>query len=103
MFNSSQNRFTIQNERIEVRRTHPSQTFQRKHRLANRHISEVDLVTISESDGSIEQPRRQQPDLSQFFSAKTIEQLIAEQGTQPITDLSLLSGAIPDEDLDEFV
>ena len=38
-----------------------------------------------------------------FFSAKTIDQLVAEQGTVPVTDLSILAGAIPDEDLDEFV
>jgi len=38
-----------------------------------------------------------------FFSSKTIDQLIAEQGTLPVSDLSIFAGAIPDEDLDEFV
>lgn len=38
-----------------------------------------------------------------FFVAKTIDQLIAEQGIHPITDLKLLAGAIPDEDVDDFV
>jgi hypothetical protein len=38
-----------------------------------------------------------------FFSTKAIDQLIAEQGTAPVSDLSILAGAIPDEDLDEFV
>jgi hypothetical protein len=38
-----------------------------------------------------------------FFSAKTIGQLIAEQGVHPIEDLTELSGALPDEDLDEMV
>lgn len=38
-----------------------------------------------------------------FFEAKTINQLIAEQGVTPITDLSALSGAFPDEDIDEML
>ena|SRR6266446_7830317 len=38
-----------------------------------------------------------------FFDARTIDQLIAEQGIHPITDLKLLAGAIPDEDVDDFV
>jgi hypothetical protein len=38
-----------------------------------------------------------------FFEAKTIDQLIAEQGVHPVTDLSILAGTIPDEDMDEFV
>lgn len=38
-----------------------------------------------------------------FFSAKTLDQLIAEQGTLPVYDLSVFAGAIPDEDMDEFV
>ncbi len=38
-----------------------------------------------------------------FFAAKTITQLIAEQGVQPVQDIAALSGAIPDADLDEFV
>jgi hypothetical protein len=42
-------------------------------------------------------------DTSSFFEAKGIEQLIAEQRVQPIADLSVLGGAIPDEDVDEFV
>jgi hypothetical protein len=38
-----------------------------------------------------------------FFTAKTVDQLIAEQGIHPITHLEALSGAIPDEDVDEMV
>ena len=38
-----------------------------------------------------------------FFTPKSIDQLIAEQHIHPITDISVLGGAIPDEDLDEFV
>jgi hypothetical protein len=38
-----------------------------------------------------------------FFVTKTIEQLIAEQGIHPIKDLRSLAGAIPDDDVDEFV
>jgi hypothetical protein len=38
-----------------------------------------------------------------FFAAKTIDQLIAEQGIHPIRDLKSLSGAIPDEDVDDFI
>jgi hypothetical protein len=38
-----------------------------------------------------------------FLAAKTIEQIIAEQGVSPIADVSIFSGVIPDEDIDEFV
>lgn len=38
-----------------------------------------------------------------FFVAKTIDQLIAQKGVRPIEDLKSLSGAIPDEDVDDFV
>src|SRR5258706_55042 len=38
-----------------------------------------------------------------FFTTKTIKQLIAEQHVHPIANISILSGAIPDEDVDEFV
>jgi hypothetical protein len=38
-----------------------------------------------------------------FFAPKSIDQLIVEQGIHPITDLEALSGAIPEEDVDEFV
>jgi len=40
---------------------------------------------------------------SSFFAAKTIEQLIAEQHVRPIADLSVLCGALPDEDVDAMV
>jgi antitoxin (DNA-binding transcriptional repressor) of toxin-antitoxin stability system len=40
---------------------------------------------------------------SSFFAAKTIEQLIAEQHVHPIADLSVLAGALPDEDVDVMV
>lgn len=38
-----------------------------------------------------------------FFVSKTIDQLIAEQGIRPIEDLKSLAGAIPDEDVDDFL
>lgn len=38
-----------------------------------------------------------------FFAPRTIEQLIAEQHVHPTPNISTLSGAIPDEDLDQFV
>jgi hypothetical protein len=38
-----------------------------------------------------------------FFTAKTIDQLTAEQGAHPVTKLEALSGVIPDEDIDEFI
>ena len=38
-----------------------------------------------------------------FFAAKTIDELIAEQGVRPAVDLSSLCGALPDEDVDEVV
>jgi len=40
---------------------------------------------------------------SDFFASKTIDQLITEQGTQPLKKLESLSGAIPDEDIDDFI
>jgi hypothetical protein len=40
---------------------------------------------------------------SNFFASKSIGQLMAEQHIQPIADLSVLAGAIPDEDVDAFV
>jgi hypothetical protein len=43
------------------------------------------------------------PGSASFFNHKTIDQLIAEQGVQPIADLEALGGLIPDEDLDEFI
>ena len=43
------------------------------------------------------------PGTATFFTFKSIDQLIAEQHIQPITDISVLSGAIPDEDLDDFL
>jgi hypothetical protein len=42
-------------------------------------------------------------DTASFFNSRSIDQLIAEQHIQPIADISVLSGAIPDEDVDEFV
>jgi hypothetical protein len=42
-------------------------------------------------------------DTASFFNSKSIDQLIAEQQVQPIADISVLSGAIPDEDVDEFI
>jgi hypothetical protein len=38
-----------------------------------------------------------------FFEPRTIKQLIAEQHVHPIANIAILSGAIPDEDVDEFV
>lgn len=38
-----------------------------------------------------------------FFTPRTIHQLIAEQHVHPIANISILSGAIPDEDVVEFV
>ena len=37
-----------------------------------------------------------------FFTPRTIKQLIAEQHVHPIADVSALSGAIPDEDVDRI-
>jgi uncharacterized protein YdhG (YjbR/CyaY superfamily) len=38
-----------------------------------------------------------------FFTPRTIEQLIAEQHVHPIANISILSGPIPDQDVDQFV
>lgn len=38
-----------------------------------------------------------------FFASKTIAQLIAEQDVHPVQDIGVFAGAIPDEDLDEFI
>jgi hypothetical protein len=40
---------------------------------------------------------------SSFFSARIIDQLIADQGVHPVPEVSIFAGAIPDEDVDEFV
>lgn len=34
---------------------------------------------------------------------KSIDELIAEQGILPVSDISVLAGGIPDEDLDAFL
>jgi hypothetical protein len=64
-------------------------------------LSEWDLGTI----GSLH--RREETwtfwSADNFFTAKTIGQLIAGQGILPVHDLSVFAGAIPDEDLDKFV
>jgi len=38
-----------------------------------------------------------------FFDAKTIDQLIAEQGVSPVTSLELLVGGLPDADIDPMI
>jgi hypothetical protein len=38
-----------------------------------------------------------------FFAAKTIAQLMDEQKVGPPGDIGVLAGAIPDEDLDDFI
>lgn len=39
-----------------------------------------------------------------FFESKSIEQLIAEQGVSPVTDLTALEGLFEDDDeVDEFL
>jgi hypothetical protein len=38
-----------------------------------------------------------------FFDAKTIDQLIAEQGVSPVTNLELLAGGLPDADIDAMI
>jgi hypothetical protein len=43
------------------------------------------------------------PDSQRFFAQKSIAQLIAEQGVNPIEDLDALGGLIPDKDLDDFI
>jgi hypothetical protein len=54
------------------------------------------LVDLSVSDeGDV--------DRSLFFKSKTIEELIAEQGVTAVSNLESFSGAIPDEDIDEFL
>src|SRR5262249_9713339 len=43
------------------------------------------------------------PFKSDFFAAKTIDQLIAEQGVQPITDLASFSTGLSDHEVDELI
>ena len=38
-----------------------------------------------------------------FFDAKTIDQLIVEQGVSPVTNLELLAGGLPDADIDAMI
>jgi len=42
-------------------------------------------------------------EFSDFFEAKSIDRLIIEQGIHPIENVEVLSGAIPDEDIDELI
>ena len=42
-------------------------------------------------------------DSNLFFQAKTIEELIAEQGVQPVISLEAVAGWIPNEDVDAFL
>jgi hypothetical protein len=42
-------------------------------------------------------------DIGDFFAPHSIDHLIAEQGVRAITNLDLLTGAIPDEDVDGMV
>ena len=104
MYSRSRNyRFTVKNEGFEFRRIHPVQTV-RKHRLIDRHAGDQDddgIVICMESSDPVAPSLFHNP--RGFFSAKTIDQLIAEQGARPVYDLSVFAGAIPDEDMDEFV
>jgi predicted DNA-binding antitoxin AbrB/MazE fold protein len=54
------------------------------------------LVTIAEAPATASDARG-------FFEARTIDQLIAEQGILPVSDIGVFAGAIPDEDVDAFV
>ena len=105
MYSRSRNyRFTVKNERFEFRRTHPVQTVQRKHRLIDRHAGEQDdegIIVYIGSPDPVVPPLLRNP--KTFFSAKTIDQLIAEQGVSPVSDISIFAGVIPDDDIDEFV
>lgn len=38
-----------------------------------------------------------------FFAPKTLAELIDEQNVHPIANIGVLAGAIPDEDLDDFI
>jgi hypothetical protein len=56
---------------------------------------EIENIEIASQQGALES--------SSFFAAKAIGQLIAEQDVHPIADLSVLAGALPDEDVDAMV
>jgi hypothetical protein len=61
-------------------------------------------ISIDPKTRKIEQIEIQKrPEESSFFATKTIDQLIAEQGVHPAADLTVLCGALPDEDVDEMV
>ena len=45
------------------------------------------------------------PPVAEFFQSKSLDQIIAEQGVKPITDISILYGDFwpEDENLDDFL
>jgi len=117
MFSPHKHRFTVKNERFEVRHVHPAQIvrYSRQRYVGGSEQIEfycsggikehADLPPREPPDQLIERhaKRRQKADTKRFFTARTIEQLIAGQGVRPIADISVLAGAIPDDDVDEFV
>ena len=116
MFSPHKHRFTVRNERFEVRRLHPAQIVrhggwlhaggdQIEIHFSGRLREPVDLSPLGAPEQMSERhaKRHQKEGTRRFLTAKTLDQLIAEQGIKPIPDISVLAGAIPDEDVDEFV
>jgi hypothetical protein len=56
-----------------------------------RKVVDIEVTAADTMDGTL------------FFTTKSIDELIEEQGVQAVADLSVLTGDIPDEDIDEFV
>jgi antitoxin (DNA-binding transcriptional repressor) of toxin-antitoxin stability system len=71
--------------------------------IAKRKPVDVKMDTAREFENMEIASRPGALESSSFFAPKTIGQLIAEQHVHPIADLSVLAGALPDEDVDVMV
>jgi len=93
---SVQDEFCVELAKFSVKRFSFKDAFKVSHRPAATYD-----ISLTPRVGKVEA----KPSWSdkEFFAVKTIDQLVAEQGINPIADISIFAGAIPDEDVDEFV
>jgi hypothetical protein len=90
--------FQVERPRFSVKRTNFKDAFAVTH---HNHVITYDVLQIPHRGA--EHANRPIGFEDTFFSAKTIDQLIAEQGIRPVADVGIFAGVIPDEDIDEFV
>jgi hypothetical protein len=92
-----QREFQVERPIFSVRRTNFRDAFTVTH---HHHPTTYDIFQIRHHAERASTPTRFE---DTFFSAKTIDQLVAEQGIRPVADVSIFAGVIPDEDIDGFV